>query len=76
MFPKEASFSVGFVFQDGDILASSFPVDTQVAYILSLGVVKEFRNHGVGKSITDCTDLALQLHHQCKNWFLINVTPS
>lgn len=35
--------------QDGDILASSFPVDTQVAYILSLGVVKEFRKHGIGK---------------------------
>lgn len=36
------------VSQDGDILASSFPVDTQVAYILSLGVVKEFRKHGIG----------------------------
>lgn len=35
--------------QDGDILASSFPVETQVAYILSLGVVKEFRKHGVGE---------------------------
>lgn len=35
--------------EDGDILASSFPVDTQVAYILSLGVVKEFRKHGIGK---------------------------
>lgn len=35
--------------QDGDILASSFPVDTQVAYILSLGVVKEFRKHGIGE---------------------------
>ena len=35
--------------QDGDILASRFPVDTQVAYILSLGVVKEFRKHGIGR---------------------------
>ncbi|XP_036061518.1 N-alpha-acetyltransferase 60-like [Onychomys torridus] len=34
--------------EDGDILASSFSVDTQVAYILSLGVVKEFRKHGIG----------------------------
>uniref|UniRef100_A0A8C6B5R7 histone acetyltransferase n=1 Tax=Monodon monoceros TaxID=40151 RepID=A0A8C6B5R7_MONMO len=33
--------------EDGDILASSFSVDTQVAYILSLGVVKEFRKHGI-----------------------------
>uniref|UniRef100_A0A667IIU9 N-alpha-acetyltransferase 60 n=1 Tax=Lynx canadensis TaxID=61383 RepID=A0A667IIU9_LYNCA len=29
--------------EDGDILASNFSVDTQVAYILSLEVVKEFR---------------------------------
>ncbi|KAF5895190.1 N-alpha-acetyltransferase 60, partial [Clarias magur] len=39
--------------EDGDILASSFPVDTQVAYILSLGVVKEFRKHGVGSLLLD-----------------------
>uniref|UniRef100_A0A8C0YEK9 N-alpha-acetyltransferase 60 n=1 Tax=Cyprinus carpio carpio TaxID=630221 RepID=A0A8C0YEK9_CYPCA len=38
---------------DGDILASSFPVDTQVAYILSLGVVKEFRKHGIGSLLLD-----------------------
>lgn len=42
-------FSPAVSCQDGDILASSFPVDTQVAYILSLGVVKEFRKHGIGK---------------------------
>nr|XP_055221107.1 N-alpha-acetyltransferase 60 isoform X5 [Gorilla gorilla gorilla] len=36
--------------EDGDILASNFSVDTQVAYILSLGVVKEFRKHGIGLS--------------------------
>ncbi|MBN3280767.1 NAA60 acetyltransferase, partial [Polyodon spathula] len=39
--------------QDGDILASSFPVDTQVAYILSLGVEKEFRKHGIGSLLLD-----------------------
>ncbi|XP_064871960.1 N-alpha-acetyltransferase 60 [Oncorhynchus nerka] len=39
--------------QDGDILASRFPVDTQVAYILSLGVVKEFRKHGIGSLLLD-----------------------
>ncbi|XP_055506962.1 N-alpha-acetyltransferase 60 isoform X4 [Leucoraja erinacea] len=33
--------------KDGDILASGFPVETQVAYILSLGVIKEFRKHGI-----------------------------
>nr|KAF6441030.1 hypothetical protein HJG63_012256 [Rousettus aegyptiacus] len=37
--------------EDGDILASNFSVDTQVAYILSLGVVKEFRKHGIGSHI-------------------------
>ncbi|XP_039543070.1 N-alpha-acetyltransferase 60 isoform X2 [Pimephales promelas] len=42
-----------FIHQDGDILASSFPVETQVAYILSLGVVKEFRKHGVGSLLLD-----------------------
>nr|XP_054363445.1 N-alpha-acetyltransferase 60 isoform X6 [Mirounga angustirostris] len=36
--------------EDGDILASNFSVDTQVAYILSLGVVKEFRKHGIGST--------------------------
>ncbi|KAL4659079.1 N-alpha-acetyltransferase 60 [Arapaima gigas] len=39
--------------EDGDILASSFPTDTQVAYILSLGVVKEFRKHGIGSLLLD-----------------------
>ncbi|KAK2832874.1 hypothetical protein Q5P01_016763 [Channa striata] len=39
--------------EDGDILASSFPVDTQVAYILSLGVVKQFRKHGIGSLLLD-----------------------
>lgn len=48
--------------EDGDILASNFSVDTQVAYILSLGVVKEFRKHGIGKG-------------QLSSWFLVH-TPS
>ncbi|XP_077591274.1 N-alpha-acetyltransferase 60 [Stigmatopora nigra] len=39
--------------EDGDVLASSFPVDTQVAYILSLGVVKDFRKHGIGSLLLD-----------------------
>ncbi|MBN3303950.1 NAA60 acetyltransferase, partial [Amia calva] len=39
--------------EDGDILASSFPVDTQVAYILSLGVVKDFRKHGIGSLLLE-----------------------
>ncbi|KAM5198840.1 N-alpha-acetyltransferase 60 isoform 3-T5 [Hipposideros larvatus] len=39
--------------EDGDILASNFSVDTQVAYILSLGVVKEFRKHGIGSLLLE-----------------------
>ncbi|PIO40499.1 hypothetical protein AB205_0185560 [Aquarana catesbeiana] len=38
---------------DGDILASSFTSDTQVAYILSLGVVKEFRKQGIGSLLLE-----------------------
>jgi len=34
--------------QDFDILSSYFPMNTQMVYILSLGVVKEYRRHGVG----------------------------
>ncbi|XP_077173224.1 N-alpha-acetyltransferase 60 isoform X2 [Paroedura picta] len=58
--------------QDGDILASSFPVDTQVAYILSLGVVKEFRKHGIGslllESLKDHISTTAQDH--CKAVYL------
>ena len=36
------------VWQDGDILASYYPPSVQVAYILSLGVVGDFRRNGIG----------------------------
>ncbi|XP_061405554.1 N-alpha-acetyltransferase 60 isoform X2 [Lethenteron reissneri] len=39
--------------KDADVLASSFPSDTQVTYILSLGVVKEFRSRGIGSLLLD-----------------------
>ncbi|KAG8557646.1 hypothetical protein GDO81_016692 [Engystomops pustulosus] len=39
--------------EDGDILASSFSSDTQVAYILSLGVVKDFRKQGIGSLLLE-----------------------
>ncbi|XP_032825893.1 N-alpha-acetyltransferase 60 [Petromyzon marinus] len=39
--------------EDADVLASSFPSDTQVTYILSLGVVKEFRSRGIGSLLLD-----------------------
>ncbi|KAK9393024.1 N-alpha-acetyltransferase 60 [Crotalus adamanteus] len=58
--------------EDGDILASGFPVDTQVAYILSLGVVKEFRKHGIGslllESLKDHISTTAQDH--CKAIYL------
>jgi hypothetical protein len=37
-------------FQDADLLSSHYSSGAQVAYILSLGVVKDFRRHGVGKA--------------------------
>uniref|UniRef100_A0A8C0SVZ8 N-alpha-acetyltransferase 60 n=2 Tax=Canis lupus familiaris TaxID=9615 RepID=A0A8C0SVZ8_CANLF len=58
--------------EDGDILASTFSVDTQVAYILSLGVVKEFRKHGIGslllESLKDHISTTAQDH--CKAIYL------
>nr|XP_031303672.1 N-alpha-acetyltransferase 60 isoform X1 [Camelus dromedarius]XP_031303673.1 N-alpha-acetyltransferase 60 isoform X1 [Camelus dromedarius] len=48
--------------EDGDILASSFSVDTQVAYILSLGVVKEFRKHGIGSTARPTVCSAASCH--------------
>uniref|UniRef100_A0A8D0MIQ2 N-alpha-acetyltransferase 60 n=2 Tax=Sus scrofa TaxID=9823 RepID=A0A8D0MIQ2_PIG len=50
--------------EDGDILASSFSVDTQVAYILSLGVVKEFRKHGIGSTARPTACSAASCHGQ------------
>ena len=32
-----------------NILASQFPPVSQVAYILSLGVLKEYRRNGIGE---------------------------
>lgn len=36
-------------------------MDTQVAYILSLGVVKEFRKHGIGKTLLRDSSVAVLL---------------
>ena len=40
-----------FLLQDSDILAPAFPSTVQVAYILSLGVVVDYRKHGIGRAI-------------------------
>uniref|UniRef100_A0A914VIQ4 N-alpha-acetyltransferase 60 n=1 Tax=Plectus sambesii TaxID=2011161 RepID=A0A914VIQ4_9BILA len=39
--------------EDRDILAKSFPANTQVAYILSLGVSSEFRRRGLASRLLD-----------------------
>lgn len=39
--------------EDSDILSPSFPSTTQVAYILSLGVVVDYRSHGIGSLLLD-----------------------
>ena len=49
--------------QDGDILASHFGPTTEVAYILSLGVVTPLRRHGIGETLPKLhvnTDLILK----------------
>lgn len=69
--------------EDQDILASSFPVCTQVAYILSLGVVKDYRRHGIASLLLDnllsylsCSDRsnckAIYLHVLSSNKSAIN----
>ncbi|KAL5019059.1 hypothetical protein ScPMuIL_004781 [Solemya velum] len=39
--------------EDADILASFYPPNVQVAYILSLGVVDDFRRHGIASLLLD-----------------------
>ncbi|KAJ8319338.1 hypothetical protein KUTeg_004429 [Tegillarca granosa] len=39
--------------EDSDILAKHFPPTVQVAYILSLGVVIDFRRHGIASLLLD-----------------------
>ncbi|KAH9490242.1 N-alpha-acetyltransferase 60 [Bulinus truncatus] len=39
--------------EDGDLLASYYPPSAQVAYILSLGVVGDFRRNGIASLLLD-----------------------
>ncbi|KAI8494751.1 N-alpha-acetyltransferase 60 [Branchiostoma belcheri] len=39
--------------EDRTVLASSYPDNTQVAYILSLGVVQEYRQHGIASLLLE-----------------------
>ncbi|KAE8579091.1 hypothetical protein XENTR_v10023902 [Xenopus tropicalis] len=58
--------------EDGDILASSFSGDTQVAYILSLGVVKEFRKQGIGSLLLESlkSHISSTAQDHCKALYL------
>ncbi|XP_052263747.1 N-alpha-acetyltransferase 60-like [Dreissena polymorpha] len=51
--------------EDSDILAPSFPCSAQVAYILSLGVVVEFRKHGIGSLLLDSLLCYLTSKERC-----------
>ncbi|KPP56538.1 N-alpha-acetyltransferase 60-like, partial [Scleropages formosus] len=54
--------------EDGEILTSSFPVNTQVAYILSLGMVKEFRKCRIGSFLLDSLKyhISITVQNHCK----------
>lgn len=58
--------------EDADILAPGFPNTVQVAYILSLGVVVDFRNHGIGSLLLDSllSNLTTKEHINCKAAYL------
>lgn len=58
--------------EDSDILASFFPPSTQVAYILSLGVVGEFRRNGIASLLLDSllSHLTSQDSLECKAVYL------
>lgn len=58
--------------EDADILSPQFPQTTQVAYILSLGVVVDFRKHGIASLLLDSLvqSLTTKEHCNCKAVYL------
>lgn len=58
--------------EDADLLASHFPPSTQLAYILSLGVISDFRRHGVASLLLDSllSYLTSGDRHCCKAVYL------
>ncbi|KAI0210722.1 N-alpha-acetyltransferase 60 [Lamellibrachia satsuma] len=58
--------------EDADILASSFPLSTEVAYILSLGVVETFRRCGIASLLLNSllSYLLSAEQHNCKAIYL------
>lgn len=58
--------------EDFDILAPHYPQNTMMAYIMSLGVVKDFRRHGIASLLLDnlLSYLTSGEHSECKVVFL------
>lgn len=58
--------------EDADILATHYPTSCQVAYILSLGVVDEFRRHGIASLLLDSllSYLTSRDRYNCKAIYL------
>lgn len=58
--------------EDIDILASHYPANTMMAYILSLGVVEDFRKHGIASLLLDnlLSYLTSGEHNDCKAVYL------
>ncbi|ESO87196.1 hypothetical protein LOTGIDRAFT_210596 [Lottia gigantea] len=58
--------------EDSDILATCFPPTVQVAYILSLGVVEEFRRNGIASLLLDSllSHLTTKEFYNCKAVYL------
>ncbi|KAJ7340152.1 N-alpha-acetyltransferase 60 [Desmophyllum pertusum] len=58
--------------EDAGILSFSFSDDTQVAYILSIGVVNVFRRHGIGTLLLDSflSHLTTPERENCKAVYL------
>ncbi|XP_013069605.1 N-alpha-acetyltransferase 60-like [Biomphalaria glabrata] len=58
--------------EDGDLLASYYPPTAQVAYILSLGVVGDFRRIGIASLLLDSllSYLTSKDRHDCKAVYL------
>ncbi|CAG2223907.1 N-alpha-acetyltransferase 60-like [Mytilus californianus] len=58
--------------EDADILAPQFPSTSQVAYILSLGVVVDFRKHGIASLLLDSLiqSLTTKERSNCKAVYL------
>jgi ribosomal protein S18 acetylase RimI-like enzyme len=61
--------------EDSEILASHYPPDTLIAYILSLGVVKDYRRHGIASLLLDnllsyLTSGTADDTHRCKAVYL------